>query len=168
MVFEIYFSLQIFNLLKPVDFYTLLMLISSSKRLKKVSPVTNNANLYSTQCQLVWFTISSAFFCEIVECTMYGNIYELYQERRNDNDIFENVAMGNEHILVFHKRKLPMVTFFWTREIFRIRKDFFNFRAQIWSPFLCLGAPTNEKCKNERNQWEICYFWQKMFQLASR
>ena len=134
------------------------MLISSSERLNKLPPVTNNANLYSTQYQLVWLTKSSAFFCEIVECTMYGNIYELYQERRNDNDIFENVAMGNEHILVFHKRKLPMVTFFWTREIFRIRKDFFNFRAQICSPFLCLGAPTNVKCKNERNQCENMLF----------
>ena len=35
-----------------------------------------------------------------------------FQERRNDNDIFENEAMRNEHILVFHKRNLPMVTFF--------------------------------------------------------
>lgn len=91
MVFEIYFSLQIFNLLKPVDFYTLLMLISSSERLKKLFSVTNNANLYSTQYQLVWLTKYSAFFCEIVECTMYGNIYEL------------NFIKNGEMIMIFLK-----------------------------------------------------------------
>ena len=68
IVFEVYFSLQIFNLLKPVDFYTLLMLISSSKRLKNISRYK--------QCEFVFYPISTRLINKIFsfllwDCGMY-------------------------------------------------------------------------------------------------